>query len=217
MNFGLPGSTRGRTLCPMPTCGVSQFGWRATRDKQSVESNDPPVGGRARDRRSAGVVSARGAQPEAYPSRPIKFILPVPPGGSVDTMARITAEKLRQKWGQPVVVENRPGASNTHRHRGRHARGAGWLHASSSGRARRSPSTSSCSRTARSTTETLEPVSRIATNPVVLVVHPKVPAKTLAGIRRLYQGQPGQAQLRVGGRRRRAASRRRKCSSARPA
>lgn len=46
----------------------------------------------------------------AYPTRPIRFIVPLPAGGGVDTVARILAERLQQKWGQTVVVENRPGA-----------------------------------------------------------------------------------------------------------
>ena len=53
--------------------------------------------------------STAAAEPD-YPTRPIKFILPVPPGGSVDTMARIMAEKLRQKLGKPFIIENRGGA-----------------------------------------------------------------------------------------------------------
>lgn len=52
---------------------------------------------------------AVGAQD--YPSRPIKVIAPVPPGLGLDTFSRIVAEKLREKWGQPVIVENRAGAS----------------------------------------------------------------------------------------------------------
>lgn len=46
----------------------------------------------------------------AYPSRALRFIVPLPAGGGVDTVARILAERLQQKWSQPVVVENRPGA-----------------------------------------------------------------------------------------------------------
>jgi tripartite-type tricarboxylate transporter receptor subunit TctC len=45
-----------------------------------------------------------------YPNRQIRLVVSVPAGGGVDTVARIFAEKLRQRWGQPVVVENRGGA-----------------------------------------------------------------------------------------------------------
>ncbi|RCS57091.1 Bug family tripartite tricarboxylate transporter substrate binding protein [Parvibium lacunae] len=50
------------------------------------------------------------AASEAYPTKPIKFIVPYPPGGPLDTTARILADKLRDSLAQPVIVENRPGA-----------------------------------------------------------------------------------------------------------
>ncbi len=47
-----------------------------------------------------------------YPSKPIKLIVPVATGAAFDTVTRLLAEKLRNKWGQPVIVENRAGASH---------------------------------------------------------------------------------------------------------
>jgi len=55
-----------------------------------------------------GVQSAARAQ--GFPTKPVKVILPSPPGGGTDALARILADKLREKWGQPVIVENRAGA-----------------------------------------------------------------------------------------------------------
>ena len=52
------------------------------------------------------------ASAQAYPSRPIKIIVPAPPGGAIDTIARVVGDKLAASMGQPVVVDNRPGASN---------------------------------------------------------------------------------------------------------
>jgi len=54
-------------------------------------------------------VSAVSAQD--WPARPVRIVVPFPAGGSADLMPRIVAEKLSEKWGQPVIVENRPGAA----------------------------------------------------------------------------------------------------------
>jgi tripartite-type tricarboxylate transporter receptor subunit TctC len=55
----------------------------------------------------------RSAWSQAFPSRPVRMLVPTPPGSSVDLGARIIAERLRERLGQPVVVENRPGAGGT--------------------------------------------------------------------------------------------------------
>jgi tripartite-type tricarboxylate transporter receptor subunit TctC len=47
-----------------------------------------------------------------FPRRAVKFVVPVPPGNMLDSMPRIIGEKLSARWGQPVVVENRPGAAS---------------------------------------------------------------------------------------------------------
>lgn len=53
------------------------------------------------------------AQAQDFPSRPIKIIVPNPPGGAGDTSARLVAQKLREVFHQPVIVENQPGASGS--------------------------------------------------------------------------------------------------------
>src|SRR3984893_1323097 len=54
----------------------------------------------------------RAAAQQKYPDRPIRMIVPFPPGGPIDTMARMTAQELNGRVGQ-VVVENRPGGGST--------------------------------------------------------------------------------------------------------
>ena len=55
---------------------------------------------------------AMPADAQSWPSRPVRFIVPLGPGAGVDITARLFADRLSQKWGQPVVVENKPGGDS---------------------------------------------------------------------------------------------------------
>lgn len=58
-------------------------------------------------------LAALGAAAQTYPNRPVKVIIPFPPGGTLDQLGRALAQKLSEQMGQPFVVENRPGGNGT--------------------------------------------------------------------------------------------------------
>ncbi|PND33669.1 MFS transporter [Achromobacter pulmonis] len=59
------------------------------------------------------VLAASAAQAAGYPDKPVTLVVPYPPGGATDVIARLIAEKLPAAWGQQVIVNNRPGAGTT--------------------------------------------------------------------------------------------------------
>lgn len=138
------------------------------------------------------------AQTDNYPTRTIRLITPVPPGGSVDTMARIVADKLGIMFHQSVIVENRPGGSNTLGIEAvLSAAPDGYTLLFGPG------STIVIMRLLYPDRpldpDNLEPVSRIATNPTVLVVNPKVPAKTLSEFVAYAKANPGKLNYATAG------------------
>ena len=59
---------------------------------------------------AALLISCANALAQAYPIKPVRMVVPFPPGGGVDVTARAFSQKYSEAWGQPVVIENRPGA-----------------------------------------------------------------------------------------------------------
>ncbi len=59
------------------------------------------------------VCTANGVSAQAFPNKPVRVILPFPAGSGADVVTRVVTQKLSEGWGQPVVVDNRPGAGGT--------------------------------------------------------------------------------------------------------
>ncbi|MGZ5122890.1 MAG: Bug family tripartite tricarboxylate transporter substrate binding protein [Burkholderiales bacterium] len=128
---------------------------------------------------------------QPYPNRPVRYILPYPPGGSTDPMARYICGKLSEVWGRSVVVDNRPGGNTVI---GTDALvkatpdgyTIGWAGASLFSTPSLLPSLP------YDALRDLVGVATIAKQRVVLVLHPSVPANNLKELIALAQARPGQ-------------------------
>ena len=144
------------------------------------------------------VAALATAQAETYPSRPIKLLVGASAGGTTDTMARAIAQPLAKSLGQPVLVENRPGAG-------------GNLAAETVAKAAPDGYTLLVSFTSHTINATLypklpfdpvtdfTPISKIATVPSLLVGNPKLPAQNLNELIALAKAKPDALSMAVGG------------------
>ena len=62
---------------------------------------------------AAALLIAAGACAQQYPARPIRLLVPIPPGGAPDIVARVVGQKLADALAQPLVIDNRPGAARS--------------------------------------------------------------------------------------------------------
>jgi tripartite-type tricarboxylate transporter receptor subunit TctC len=131
------------------------------------------------------------AAQDAYPSKPVRIVVPYPAGGVADLLPRTVGAKLAEKWKQPVVVENKPGAS-------------GNIGMAEGARAEADGYTLVLAPTGNLTVnqflfkdlpfdvqKDFTPVTLLATSPNVLVVHPSVPAKNFRELVAYAKANPG--------------------------
>ena len=130
------------------------------------------------------------AQTETYPGRPVRLIVAFPPGGSVDVVARQVAPRLSESLGQPVVIDNRSGASgNIGTEAAARAKPDGYtllIHTI--------PFVANVHLYKEMPYDPLKdfvPIALLSSSPSVLLVHPSVPARSVGELLQLAKSKPG--------------------------
>lgn len=126
----------------------------------------------------------------AYPDRPVRMMVPFPPGGANDIVARLVAQKLSERWGKPVVIDNRAGAGgNIGTEVGARANADGYTLTIGS-------TSTYCTNVVLDSKLPFDPrrdfapISLIVTAPNVMVVHPSVPAASVAEFIKYAKAHP---------------------------
>src|SRR4249920_2797653 len=130
------------------------------------------------------------AQAQAYPSKPIRWIVPFPPGGSTDILARVVGQKLTESWGQQVIVENRGGAGGT-LGAAEAARSPADGYTLLMGAIHHTIATSVYPKLPYDFQKDFAPITVVAIVPNVLVVNPAVPAKSTKELIAYAKANPG--------------------------
>jgi tripartite-type tricarboxylate transporter receptor subunit TctC len=124
----------------------------------------------------------------AFPAKPLRLIVPFPPGGGTDIVGRTVAQKLSEAWGQPVVVENRPGAAaSIGTALVANSPPDGYTFGVVTSTFTMSPS---LKKLTYDTLKDFTPLILMATVPNVLVVHPSLPVKSVQELVRLARARP---------------------------
>ena len=125
----------------------------------------------------SGLVAA-----QQFPTKPVKIIVPFPPGGGADALARIMQPRLTEMWKQPVIIENKPGASG-------HI-GADFV-ATSPADGYTMMMSSTASLTEKNVSQ-FAPVTLVSASPYVVVASPKVPASNIRELVDYAKKNPGE-------------------------
>lgn len=136
---------------------------------------------------------------DQYPSRPVRIIVPTPPGGPVDVVARLLAHTLSGDLGQSAFVDNRPGAGNTigSREAARAAPDGYTLHYSSISGLVLAPMLHK--EAGYDAIQSFAPIAAVATTPIILVVNPSFPAHSVGELVAYAKAHPGTVNFSSGG------------------
>jgi len=136
------------------------------------------------------LVSAGAYAADSYPTKPLRFVVPFPPGGGTDILARLLGERLGERLGVQVVVDNRPGAgTNIGTEIVARAQPDGHTLLMGSIGVATNPSLYKNMRF--DPVRDLQPISLVAIAPSILVTHPSVPAKAPQDLVALLKARPG--------------------------
>jgi tripartite-type tricarboxylate transporter receptor subunit TctC len=138
----------------------------------------------------AAAIIAGGAAAQQYPSKTITMIVPFPAGGTTDILARPIAQKLSEKLGQQVIVDNRPGAGGT-LGAGIVAKAASDGHTLLVAAVHHTIATSLYKKLPYNFEKDLAPVTVIAFVPNVMLVNPSLPVKNVKDVIAMAKAQPG--------------------------
>lgn len=135
------------------------------------------------------VTSFAQAQTAAYPTKPVKIIVPFAPGGGSDFMARLLTKQLTEKLGQPVIVENRPGAGgNLGADIALKAPADGYTLLLTAASYTVNPSVYKLS---FDPLKDITPIAQLARGPFIIAVNPKLPVTTLKELVEYVKKEPG--------------------------
>ena len=138
------------------------------------------------------LLAPAGAAAQSWPSKPLRYIVPFPPGGGADLVARAVAQKLNEQAGLSVVVENRPGAGTIvgAEAAARSAPDGYTLFMGSNTTNAINPNLHP--KLPYDTLKDFAPVTRLSAFPNILVVHPSMPVKSVKDLIALGKARPGQ-------------------------
>jgi tripartite-type tricarboxylate transporter receptor subunit TctC len=136
------------------------------------------------------LVAAFAARAGAFPERPVRLVVPFPAGGSTDIISRTLGQKLSEAWGQPVVIDNRPGGS-TIIGTDLVAKSAPDGHTLLMTTAPFTIVPSLMDRLSYDPVKDFQPITLINTTPLVVVVNPSLPVKSIKELIALAKAKPG--------------------------